>query len=558
MAVRQVTRRYAGIGEFLADLEGTFRKGAIALAASEIEGELAPEVKVDLVLPIAGRVGPIPAQVVQRLPDGGVALRFVEIPQKVQASFDLVEKTVADVRDWLLATGQVVLPGQVRSVTPGDAGGAEDAPVAARRAPPPEPDLATPRTGRGEGFAIPDLADREPDAQGPLGDRSLRDVLVQLALDRKTGLLVVVEDDGRRRFGFWQRGGPVGWRSDPLDEADVLGVLLFRAGRITREQLAQSLEIMEAQGQRQGEALMQLGLLSFPQLVIVLQKQVEVILQKIMRIKSGVWAFFELEEMPEKFIAPPLRVPSLLFRALKNHTRELASETIASAHRPNLDRYVFLRPGVDRVLEEISFTAPESKFIKILQGNSWRLRELFSVSNLARSETANTLWAMNEMNFMDYRAEETRDRYLTRVGGRITSKDAANKKGSHFDVLEVHWICLPVELDRAVERLRKEFDPSRYTDLTPELMEAVKRIRGRVEESYRFLKNEAERRTYREEIIEKDKITQSAEILARKGEMAVMKNDRTEAVTCFAKAVELVPRNKEYQEGLARSQGIQT
>mgnify|MGYP001434958797 CR=1 FL=1 len=71
-----------------------------------------------------------------------------------------------------------------------------------------------------------------------------------------------------------------------------------------------------------------------------------------------------------------------------------------------------------------------------------------------------------------------------------------------------------------------------------------------------MLSSDASRRAYRKEQIEDFLIVQSAALLAKKGEMAVMRKDRPEAVNCFAKAAELVPRSGEYKEGLKRASSI--
>ena len=44
-----------------------------------------------------------------------------------------------------------------------------------------------------------------------------------------------------------------------LQEGEVLGVLLYRSQQLTREQLAESLEMMEERNMRQGEALIEMG-----------------------------------------------------------------------------------------------------------------------------------------------------------------------------------------------------------------------------------------------------------------------------------------------------------
>jgi hypothetical protein len=275
-----------------------------------------------------------------------------------------------------------------------------------------------------------------------------------------------------------------------------------------------------------------------------------------MRLRDGNWAFFETESLPENFITPPLRVPSIQYRALKAYTMDLAVETISQTHRPNLDKYVFLNPDAVGVLDEVAFTGPEKKFLSILQSNSWRLREIFSVSNLSRTETANTLWALNEMCFLDYREEETSERYLSRVGTRISQKVGQLRTGTHFDILEVHWICVTEDVEAAYRRLKGEFVPANYSNIPPELEEALGRIQAGLDKAYEAINKDYTRRAYREEIIERTQIEQSAEVLSRKGEMAILKNDRREALACFVKASELMPKVTAYKEGIERARRV--
>ncbi len=51
-------------------------------------------------------------------------------------------------------------------------------------------------------------------------------------------------------------------------------------------------------------------------------------------------------------------------------------------------------------------------------------------------------------------------------------------------------------------------------------------------------------------------IVQSAELLAKKGEMAIMKKDYREANLCWGKAMELVPGRSEFREGYQRAQAL--
>ena len=118
--------------------------------------------------------------------------------------------------------------------------------------------------------------------------------MVGFAVEQSTGLLTVKYPDGTLRYGYWLRGGPVGWRTEPMKEDEVLGVLLYKAEQITAEQVKASLEIMKRDGCRQGEALVEMGLLDFATLIRVLGKQNEFVLQKIMTDRQGEWTFHTL------------------------------------------------------------------------------------------------------------------------------------------------------------------------------------------------------------------------------------------------------------------------
>jgi len=571
MAVRQATRRFETLTEFLGVWRREIRAGALALRPEDLDGEAAPNLRVDLVLPVVGRLGPIPTQVVSRGADGSTYLKIPALPEDVTKGIDGLLSLVDEVAAYLLESGQHVprdtMEQAVRQAVGAAQQQAQEELRALRRELAERPaDGGGGSTGEARvvtnvkpgsrGFDIPDVSVLEPAFEGSLGDRSLRDAMVQLALHRATGLLVVFTDDGIRRFGFWERGGPVGFRIEPIDQRAVLGVLLYRAGKVDKAQLKQSLAIMEEQSIRQGEALIQLGTLNFPQLVMALQKQVELHLQKIMRMDAGVWAYFSLDSLPERFITPPLNVPSILFRALLNYSRQLPMEQIAEAHRPNMDLYVYFAEGVAEAASEINFKAAERKFLEIMASNSWRLRELFSVSNLSRTDTSAVVWALNEMGFLDFRKVETSERFLTRVSHRINQKTKQLTKGSLFDIIEVHWICLQPEIDAARKRVHAEFAGRDYQKVPDDLKEKIRTILTQVDEAHVTLSDERQRRALRQELIEKDMIQASGDILAKKGEMAILKGDARAALDCWGKAVELLPNNGAFKEGFNRARGL--
>ena len=575
MAVRSATRTYPTLRAFLEDWHATLRLGALTLPRESIDGEPAHDMKIDLVLPLAGRVGPLTCQLIQRLPDGSTAFRVAEWPRNVTAAIDGVLASVDELRAWMLASGSLVEPGGASR----DAALEEE--LAALRARVKELEsrparvvhVAAPAGDGGpgsgrilvdedgnkvveRGLVIPDLDGVEPALSGVLGDRSLRDALMELALERATGLLTLRLPDGRIRWGIWQKGGPVGWRAEPIVEDEVFGILLFRASQITREQLEQSLTVMETNGTRQGEALIELGVLQFAQVVMLLQKQAEFVFQRIIREREGTWTFHLLEEVPERYVSPPLRVASLLFRALRSHVRDMPAEELANTLRPWLDKYVYFSEGAQRVLDEMKTNSEESGFFKILAATSYRLREMFSVSNMARSATAGMIWTLAELNLIEFRDTEAGSRGSERVARVLDDRLRAVVKGTLFEALDLHWICNTEEVEAAWKKLGTEFSPANTARWGEQNRETLTAIHAGMQRSYDRLKVDAKRREYRAEIMEKIMIEHSAELLAKKGDMAFMKENGREARDCFTKAVELMPRVSEYQTGLAKARAM--
>ena len=581
MAVRRATRTFDDLSAYFAE-RSMLLSGAVLLPAGLVEGELAPEIKLDLVLPLVGRVGPVTAQVVNRDPAGGTALRLPNAETELLPGLKKVDAAVEMVRRYLVDQGsmaptgpseaEVALSEQVVALEAEVAGlrealsaaeaaveaaaqaAAEVASATADAAPAEAP---APTRRKGRGFPVPDLSGAAPAASGTLGDRSFRDVIVRLAVEKATGLMTLKLADGRTRYGFWDRGGPVGWRTDPLQEAEVLGVLLFKASQLTKEQLAESLELMKSAGLRQGEALMQMGVMTFTQLVAVLGKQTEFILQKVLTERDGTWAFHTLPGMPEQFLPPALRVPSLLFAALVKRGTEMRSDALAELHKPNMDSSVYIDERVRVVLAEIRMSANEKKLVEIITSRAWRLREVFSVSPLSRQNTAAVILAMNELGFMQYRREADAARAVAALEEDVRRKKLRTEKATQFDIIEVHWISERHEVEEGYRKLVAAYTLDPNLTLAADVRSDAAVILQRAKAAYELLVDDARRREYRKKLFDAVTLQQSAELLSKRGEMAIMRKDRREALNCFSKALELMPTLNEYKDGLKRSQDIQ-
>ena len=89
--------------------------------------------------------------------------------------------------------------------------------------------------------------------------------------------------------------------------------------------------------------------------------------------------------------------------------------------------------------------------------------------------------------------------------------------------------------------------------MSQEYSSELSQIRAQVNKAYQMLKGDASRREYRLKVVERDLIINSADLLSKKGEMAIMRFDKREACACFSKALELIPNQAAFRDGLRRA-----
>jgi hypothetical protein len=578
MAKRRATRKYETLLEFLVDYSNSLLKDAIQLPPGSYRGELANEIKLDLSIPEIGRVGPLKAQVVFRDPSGMVAMRLPQMLPEVHEAYakaqekakalvkpfidtglailldDHEEKIEALQEEWAQEK-QGLLDEMQRRIAELEEQTEEKVKLMAAKLAAQQGSSGPVSTVLTRGFPIPDVSSKEAVFSGAIDAGDLTTFLIKAAADSWTGVLQIESGQGSR-YGYFDNGGPVGWRSDPIQENEVLGVLLYKAKQITKEQLQQSLEFMEEKGIRQGEAFIQIGIMTFSQMVMVLGKQVEFILQQVRGLKEGSFNFYLLADLPERFVPPKVSTPDLLFKEYVKQAKETSNEDVYRSYAPKLNTYLAFSDLAKSVLGQIGFGKQERRLIEVIQSNSWRMREIFSVSPLSRGGTAAFIWACHHLGFFSYTKLEDESRTLARFTGLFDRKKQQIHGGTLFDLLEVHWICLPQEVEEAFQRMKKSYDPVKNPTMPSSLHTEAAFLLEHITDAHGILKDDKRRRSYRLKLIEKDMILQTAMLLSKKGEMAILRHDRREACACFSKALELIPGNQDYIAGLRRATAI--
>lgn len=575
MAVRYATRRYPDLVAFVRDWDAALKASTIVLDAENLGGDPAPEVGIDLVLPDGRRYGPVTGQLIARLPGRGAAFRVADLPPEVVEAGRAATALVERIRTYLVESGQIEgsreevteevnhaeariaqltatverLQAQVQGLEAALANAGTK--VEPTRFATVGPRVPTSLAAGTRGFPVPELA-ATPSVLGGTPDRLIAGLMTGL-LERWTGVLHLRYGDGRSRLGYWSRGGVVAWRTDPLQVDEVLGVLLLRAEKITREELARSLEIMEERGCRQGEALVEMGVLTFSQVLLYQQRQAEFILRRVLSESNYEWSFHPLPELPERFQAPPVRVGAIAWRHLLSRYRDLSADARAELLAPALDAYLYLRPGLAQMAGEIGLRTEERRFLEIVSATSYRVREVASVSNLTRSATQTMLIALRELGFVELKGQEAAQRSRERLRGQVEHRREVAQKGTLFDRLGLHWLCTGREVEWAWRRVSGELEELRESCKGTELESEVGLVREAVDEAYQRLRGDNARRAYRLSLIERDIVVSGAELLAVKAANALMKGRPKDAWEAYAKAAELIPNSTIFQEGMRKA-----
>jgi hypothetical protein len=184
-------------------------------------------------------------------------------------------------------------------------------------------------------------------------------LLRALAKERATGSLFLLRED-TKKVVFFEDGAPVFVRSNVLSEC--LGQVLAQEGLITQEQCDQTLEAIRRTGKKQGELLVEMGILSGGNLRYGLQSQLRLKLVDIFTWGDG---RFQFKEGPLK-LEPGLRLQTDPAAIIVSSLLETAdADQAAAALDPVRDRFPVAK-DLSAVSDELE--DDENYFFRSLDG----------------------------------------------------------------------------------------------------------------------------------------------------------------------------------------------
>jgi hypothetical protein len=242
----------------------------------------------------------------------------------------------------------------------------------------------------------------------------------------------------------------------------------------------------------------------------------------------------------------PVQLNRVLFRAIVEAATAYSNDELLVGLEPYLNLYVSRKEKLPLDVQQLRLDEKELRFLNVTLIAPTRLRTIFSVSALNRSQTLRTLYALFFLRCLDFVTtflppETEFLPHLNRVWSEVQT-------ANHYEVLQVHWTSLGPAIEKMYQKTKNEWEEMlKAHQNKPDHASLIQKILGRIDESYRYLSDDDRRRQYRDDLIEAPKRLFSAELLSQHARTYILRGDRKQALGYIQMAVDIAPANAEYR-----------
>ncbi|MEZ4460445.1 MAG: hypothetical protein R3E66_12115 [bacterium] len=404
-------------------------------------------------------------------------------------------------------------------------------------------------------FYGPEIHTVEPNSEADrierLVDERIVDILLQLSQSNHTGMLELLDDEGVKRQVLFDGGFVVEMSRHPRRADEELGLMLLRADRITKQQLAMAAAHADELGCNLERSLLDLGILDPDRIRHAIAGRLTFLIRELINVRSGEVQVYESNALPTGFLpAPPLRVhvaiERVIFRKFFEHYKQVPLRDRESHMQSYLDAYPEIVPD-ERERAERTLTEEEHLKLadNVITGRR-RLREVFTESTLAHAETYAVVHTLHRMGLLRFDRSLHQTVVRERFRENVTVKFLSVHKASYFEVLNVHWSSYDEVVQKAYDELIVQFDPSTVPEhLEPEVHQRVSEIRDRVESAYQVLSSREPRHAYRKRIMPEYKLAHAIPLFLKQSELAEKRRNWAEALDAARRVTEIEPGHKD-------------
>jgi len=245
-----------------------------------------------------------------------------------------------------------------------------------------------------------------------LEETSLPDMFATIFLHKVPGVIEISRDRVVKQI-YINEGNVI--HASSTDRADRLGAYLYRLGKLSRQELAETMSIRDTTGRRHSHLLIERGLLSPGELYEAIRGQMEAIVWSVFSWQKGE-VTFKIGGFQDP-IAVKIHLPmrQVIIRGIKQ-----ATDTKSLVARLGTKSTVF-RPtySLDDLIE-IALDAEEFKLLRLIDGK----RRFFDVCNegpYGVSENARLIYAFRVLGLVEQVDEAGGSGVIVRINTDKTS-----------------------------------------------------------------------------------------------------------------------------------------
>ena len=225
-----------------------------------------------------------------------------------------------------------------------------------------------------------------------LEETALTEMFANIYRHRVPGLFEISNDGAVKRI-YINDGDVV--HATSTDRSDRLGAHLYRAGKLTREQLHETIEYLEKTGKRHGQILLERGLLAPGDLYEAIRRQVESIVWGVFSLQTGEVSF-KIGEFNEPLM---IKIHIPIRQVIVNGVKQLPNAKSLVARLGN--KSTVFRPNYHAEdLIEIALNSEEYALLRLVDGER-SLYEICTGGPYGASENARLLYAYHILHLIE-------------------------------------------------------------------------------------------------------------------------------------------------------------
>ena len=423
-----------------------------------------------------------------------------------------------------------------------------------------------------EGFITSDEPELEEKVRGPIVEPPTNQMLVGSWTDRTEDLVTMDEMSTLRLFDhlvearyrgvlrlkstngdqtiFFHDGNVAFLEALPFQEPTSLGKILTQNKRLSESALRDGLQKSKQSQHPLGQALINLGLAKSTDVVSALREQTRTRLEHAFEWRDGEYALAPWQNPPGDGELVVTRGIGILTHYLRQRFESLSQGSLESLLTPYFD--IVLKP-TSRLEEAALPSGLQPKELRFLQvsmdgrrtlNSAIRVSPLTKLASLRATAMGLALGLIQSDEPMVTPTAQARG-HSSAAGEHMRRELDARLQQlltqNHFEVLGVHWSSHQRGFAAAYEQATIDLKVSQppYRDASPEIQALVRRCAQRVREAYEVLRDTDKRIAYRRQLFDQTEREYAAHMLIEKGEVELLRGDRTTAIEHLETALEL-------------------